>query len=149
MASTSIYITFIYKTLLHTSMMCESRGCGYWHEYPERGWIQFLIMRILYEKPMHGYQLLEEIKERSCGCHRLEPGSVYTLLRRMETRGLLESKWEKVEGGSDRRVYRLTDKGVEALKMGLISIVRRKNLFDDLVRFYHENFEKGGKGDGQ
>lgn len=61
-------------------------------------------MRVLYEKPMHGYQLLEEIEERSCGCHRLEPGSMYTLLRRMEERGLLESQWEKVEGGPDRRV---------------------------------------------
>ncbi|MEM1539729.1 MAG: PadR family transcriptional regulator [Candidatus Bathyarchaeia archaeon] len=78
--------------------------CGCWHECPERGWIQFLIMRVLYEKPMHGYQLLEEIEERSCGCHRLEPGSMYTLLRRMEERGLLESQWEKVEGGPDRRV---------------------------------------------
>ncbi len=128
--------------------MCGPRRhhCGCWHEYPERGWIQFLIMRVLYEKPMHGYQLLEEIEERSCGCHRLEPGSVYTLLRRMEERGLLESQWEKVEGGPDRRVYRLTGKGVEALKMGLASIVKRKRLFEDLVKFYHENFEKSGKG---
>jgi len=127
--------------------MCGPRGCGCWHEYPERGWIQFLIMRVLYEKPMHGYQLLEEIEERSHGCHKLEPGSIYTLLRRMEERGLLESKWEKVEGGPDRRVYRLTRDGIEALKMGLASIVKRKRLFEDLVNFYHENFEpaKGGE----
>jgi len=130
--------------------MCGPRGVsGCWHEYPERGWIQFLIMRILYEKPMHGYQLLEEIEERSCGCHRLEPGSIYTLLRRMEERGLLESRWEKVEGGPDRRVYRLTGKGVEALKMGLASIVRRKRLFEDLVKFYHENFERPEKERGE
>ncbi len=122
--------------------MCEPKSCGCWHEYPERGWIQFLIMRVLYEKPMHGYQLLEEIEQRSSGCHKLEPGSIYTLLRRMEERGLLESKWEKTEGGPDRRVYRLTSKGVEALKMGLTSIVKRKKLFEDLVNFYYENFEK-------
>jgi DNA-binding PadR family transcriptional regulator len=102
-------------------------------------------MRVLYEKPMHGYQLLEEIKERSCGCHRLESGSMYTLLRRMEERGLLKSQWEKVEGGPDRRVYELTSKGVEALKMGLTSIVKRKRLFEDLVKFYYENFEKPEK----
>jgi len=130
--------------------MCGLRGrrrC--WHEYPERGWIQFLIMRVLYEKPMHGYQLLKEIEERSCGCHRLEPGSIYTLLRRMEERGLLESKWEDVEGGPDRRVYSLTSEGVNALKMGLASIVKRQRMFEDLVKFYRENFEKtleGGMG---
>jgi PadR family transcriptional regulator, regulatory protein PadR len=126
--------------------MCQSRGCERWHEYPERGWIQFLIMRILYEKPMHGYQLLEEIEERSCGCHKLEPGSIYTLLRRMEERGLLESRWEKAEGGPDRRVYRLTSKGVEALKTGLTSIIKRRRLFEDLANFYYENFEKSLKG---
>jgi len=127
--------------------MCKSYSCGCWHHYPERGWIQFLIMRILYEKPMHGYQLLEEIKERSCGFHKLEPGSIYTLLRRMEEKGLLVSKWEKVEGNPDRRVYTLTAKGVEALKMGLASIIERKRLFDDLVKFYHENFEKTSGGE--
>ncbi|TDA29463.1 MAG: hypothetical protein DSO04_07605 [Hadesarchaea archaeon] len=122
--------------------MCGPGGCGCWHEYPERGWIQFLIMRVLYEKPMHGYQLLEEIESRSQGCHRLEPGSIYTLLRRMEERGLLESRWEKVRGGPRRRVYRLTGKGVEALRSGLTSIVKRRKLFEDLVNFYREKFEK-------
>ena len=95
---------------------------------------------------MHGYQLLEEIKIRSHGCHKLEPGSIYTLLRRMEERGLLESKWERVEGGPDRRIYKLTNKGVEALKMGLTSIVKRKRLFEDLMNFYHENFETAKDG---
>jgi len=126
--------------------MCNSNHCGCWHNYPERGWIQFLIMRILYEKPMHGYKLLEEIEERSCGCHKLEPGAIYTLLRRMEEKGLLKSKWEKIEGSLDRRVYSLTDKGVEALKMGLTSIVKRRKMFNDLIKFYHENFEKPEKG---
>jgi PadR family transcriptional regulator PadR len=129
--------------------MCGPSGCGCWHEYPERGWIQFLIMRVLYEKPMHGYQLLEEIEKTSQGCHKLETGSVYTLLRRMEERGLVKSKWEKVEGGLDRRVYMLTDKGVEALKMGLITIVKRKKLFEDLVNFYYENFKTPVKKGGE
>jgi DNA-binding PadR family transcriptional regulator len=106
-------------------------------------------MRVLYEKPMHGYQLLEEIEKTSQGCHKLETGSVYTLLRRMEERGLVKSKWEKVEGGLDRRVYMLTDKGVEALKMGLITIVKRKKLFEDLVNFYYENFKTPVKKGGE
>jgi len=105
------------------------------------------MLRILYEKPMHCYQLLEEIEQRSCGCHKLEPGSIYTLLRRMEERGLLESKWEKTEGGPDRRVYNVTKSGVEALRLGLKSIVQRKLLFDDLAHFYKEYFEKKNGGE--
>jgi len=109
--------------------------------FPERGWIKFLILRVLYEKPMHGYQLLEEIEKRSQGYHKLMPGSIYTILRRMEHRGLLRSEWEKVESGPDRRIYKLTDEGVALLKTGLESIARRRKLTDDLVKFYEKEFE--------
>jgi DNA-binding PadR family transcriptional regulator len=66
----------------------------------------------------------------------------------MEMRGLVESRWEKVEGGPERRVYRLTSKGVEALRMGLQSIVKRRRLFDDLVSFYYEKFEGAAREGG-
>jgi DNA-binding PadR family transcriptional regulator len=89
---------------------------------------------------------LEEIEKRSNGCHKLETGSIYTLLRRMEERGLVESRWEKVEGGPERRVYRLTSKGAEALRAGLTSIIKRRRLFEDLLNFYHEHFEESSKG---
>ena len=121
-------------------------GCGKdhcWHDYPERGWIQFLLLRILYEKPTYGYQLIEVLEEKSCGCHRLETGSIYTLLRRMEHRGLLESKWEHTEtSGPDRRIYKVTKMGNEALRTGLESINRRKAMMDDLAEFYEKNFLK-------
>jgi len=90
-----------------------------WHNYPEQSWIQFLILRILYEKPMHGYRLMEEMEARSCGCHKSMSGSMYTLLRRMEEKGLIESAWEKVEGGPDRRVYKVTKFGAEVLQKGV------------------------------
>jgi hypothetical protein len=32
--------------------------------FPERGWIQFLLLRVLYERPMHGYQLIGELEGR-------------------------------------------------------------------------------------
>jgi PadR family transcriptional regulator PadR len=120
---------------------CGQRHC--WHEYPERGWIQFLILRIIYEKPTYGYNVMEAFKERSLGSHRLETGSVYTLLRRMEGAGLLESEWEHSEkAGPDRRIYKVTKRGTEALRSGLESISRRKALMDDLTEFYRENFER-------
>jgi PadR family transcriptional regulator PadR len=125
-------------------------GCGQgysWHDYPERGWIQFLILRILYEKPTYGYQLLDELDIRSCGCHRLETGSIYTLLRRMEHRGLLESEWTRSETtGPGRRVYKVTEAGTEALKGGLESIAKRKTMMDDLTEFYKKHFMNGKQG---
>lgn len=102
-----------------------------------------MILRSLYEKPSYGYELIEAIEERSAGYHRLETGSIYTLLRRMEHRGLLESEWEQAETtGPNRRVYKVTKQGVEALKSGLESIAKRKSLMDDLTVFYAKNFMK-------
>ena len=115
---------------------CACAGAG--HAYPERGWIQFLILRILHEKSSYGYQLLEELEKRSGGYHKLMPGSIYTILRRMEHRGLLRSEWEKVESGPDRRLYRLTDEGVAVLRSGLEAVVSRRELTEDLVKFYEE-----------
>lgn len=113
------------------------------HSYPERGWIQFLILRILYENPMHGYRLLKELENRSFGCHRLEPGSIYTILRRMEARGLLTSKWERVETGPDKRIYKVTEAGSKILEEGLKTYVRRRALMEDMIAFYNKYFGKG------
>jgi len=121
--------------------MCGNGHCG--HRYPERGWIQFLLLRILYETPMHGYQLLEELGRRSFGCHRLEPGSIYTILRRMEAKGLLTSKWERVETGPDKRIYKVTEAGSKVLEEGLKTYVRRRALMEDMTAFYNKYFGKG------
>lgn len=125
-------------------------GCGKdhcWHSYPERGWIQFLILRILHENPTHGYELMRTLEERSCGCHRLETGSIYTLLRRMDDGGLLESEWTRSETtGPERRVYKVTERGTEALKSGLESIVKRKAMMDDLAEYYKKRFMKKEEG---
>jgi DNA-binding PadR family transcriptional regulator len=59
----------------------------------------------------------------------------------MEEKGLLTSKWEKGESGPDRRVYTVTEKGAEFLKAGLSTMVRRKQLFDDLIEFYERRFK--------
>lgn len=116
-------------------------GRGVPHRFPEAGWIQFLSLRLLYEKPMHGYQLMEELNRRGLvQPRRLESGSVYTILRRMEHRGLLSSEWERAESGPDRRIYRITENGVEVLRIGLEAMIRRKALMDDLVIFYREHF---------
>lgn len=106
--------------------------------------MQFLILRILYETPTYGYKVMEALEERSFGGYRLETGSIYTLLRRMERAGLLESEWEHAEG-PDRRVYKVTKRGAEALRSGLETISKRKMLMDDLTRFYRENFPQEGR----
>jgi len=75
-----------------------------------------------------------------------EPGALYTMLRRMEKRGLVTSKWEKKEAGADRRVYTLTEDGVRVLKEGLETMKRRRQLMDNLAQFYDVHFAETKEG---
>jgi DNA-binding PadR family transcriptional regulator len=108
---------------------------------PERGWVQFLILRFIYEKPTHGYQLIEDMESKGYVTPgRFKTGSIYTILNRMEHRGLLSSKQEKSEEGRIRRVYSITPKGTEILKRGLMGVLRRKKIMDKLTKFYYHHF---------
>jgi DNA-binding PadR family transcriptional regulator len=119
--------------------------------FPERGWIQFLVLRLLYERPKHGYQLIGELESRGyVAPGRFKTGSIYTILKRMEHRGLLSSEEGRSESGRPRKTYEVTPMGVEALKMGLRGVIRRKQVMDDLASFYREQFpdeEDGGRGE--
>jgi DNA-binding PadR family transcriptional regulator len=68
------------------------------------------ILTLLGEQPMHGYQIIQEITERSGGIWRPSPGSIYPTLSQLEDEGLVVG--EKQEG---KKVYRLTDEGREQL----------------------------------
>jgi PadR family transcriptional regulator PadR len=115
--------------------------------YPGRGLIQLLILRILYEKPSHGYQIMEELERITLKEYVPESGAVYTMLRRMEEKGIVASEWKKKESGSDRRVYRLTETGVKFLREGLEMVKRRRQLIDSLVQFYDKYFAEKTCGD--
>ena len=75
----------------------------------QRGDVAPLLLRLLQEKPMHGYEIISTLEERSHGLWRPSPGSVYPTLQMLEEEGLLRSA---EEGG--RKIYHLTKDGEEA-----------------------------------
>ena len=117
----------------------ESHNCG----YPEKRWLQFLILRIICEKSTYGYQIIKSIEEISQGRHIIKSGTMYTTLRRMEKEGLLKSSWKKNESGPDSREYEITKKGEEYLKTWLEMIIERKKMMNGMIEFYKKHF--GGK----
>lgn len=120
----------------------RGRAVHYHRSLPERGWIQFLLLRLLHEKPMHGYQIMEELERQGyVQPGRFQTGSVYTILKRMERRGLLRSHIELSDEDRERRIYSVTDKGEEALRRGLENILQRKKLMDDLMEYYKKRFQ--------
>ena len=131
--------------------MCDSDcGCerhegeGRCHRHrPERGWLQLLFLRLIHEKPVHGYQLMEELNGRGfVQPDRLEAGTVYTILRRMEQHGLVSSKWEEKASGPDRRVYTVTPDGEELLRQGIEAMLLRKVLIDELSAYYDSHLRR-------
>ncbi len=76
-----------------------------------RGDVRLAILALLNEEPMHGYQMIQEISERSGGRWQASPGSIYPTLQALEDEGLVRA--DKAEG---KRVYELTDAGREQVE---------------------------------
>jgi DNA-binding PadR family transcriptional regulator len=64
------------------------------------------VLALLLERPMHGYEIIQELDARTNGIWRPSPGSVYPTLQLLEDEGLIEAE---AEGG--RKSYHLTDAG--------------------------------------
>lgn len=76
-----------------------------------RGDVRVAILALLEERPMHGYEMMQELAERTHGLWRPSPGSLYPALQMLEDQGLVKS-----ESADGRRQFTLTDEGREHLK---------------------------------
>lgn len=101
--------------------------------------MQLIVLRVLYEKSLHGYGLLEVVNKFLEGRRKLKPGSLYTILRRMEQAGLLKSEWESTVG-PDRRVYALTEEGIERLSQGRRVVEAQRRVLEEMEEFYRTRF---------
>jgi DNA-binding PadR family transcriptional regulator len=85
------------------------------------GILKPLILNILMEKPMHGYEIMNEISRRTDGFWRPTAGSIYPALNSLVKDGYVERN-EMSQGQRVRQVYVLTDAGKMAIKdIGLLS----------------------------
>jgi DNA-binding PadR family transcriptional regulator len=82
-----------------------------------KGHLDTMLLAAVAEEPAHGYRIVERMRERSGGVFDLPEGTVYPALYRLESAGLLSSRWSQ-ESGRRRRVYRLTSRGRAALDAG-------------------------------
>ncbi len=78
-----------------------------------RGDVRLAVLSLLAERPMHGYEMMQELADRTKGLWRPSPGSLYPALQLLEDQGFVLS--ETSEG---RRQYTLTDQGRAELANG-------------------------------
>ena len=81
-------------------------GHGHGRGRARRGDVRAAALALLSERPMHGYEMIQELSARTNGIWRPSPGSIYPALQMLEDEGLIRSQQE---GG--KRLFELTDAG--------------------------------------
>ncbi len=81
-----------------------------------QGSLDLLVLKILSRRaPLHGYAIMTAIEEISGEVLRVEEGSLYPALHRMEEAGSIRATWITKDGGRRVRVYELTPQGRQQL----------------------------------
>ena len=81
-----------------------------------RGTLDFLVLKALTFGPQHGYGIARWLEGSSDDLLRIEEGSLYPALYRMEKRGWIRSEWGFSESNRRAKYYRLTARGLEQLE---------------------------------
>jgi PadR family transcriptional regulator, regulatory protein PadR len=86
-----------------------------------QGTLPLLILRTLATGPNHGFAISRRIQQISRSVLRVEQGSLYPALHRMEIDGLIESYWDTTENNRKARYYRLTRSGRADVPAGRVT----------------------------
>lgn len=83
----------------------------------KKGVLEILVLKLLSEEKKYGYQLINELKEKSKDLFVLKEGTLYPILYRLEDENLVESSWSEPKGKEiSRKYYQITDKGKQELE---------------------------------
>jgi PadR family transcriptional regulator PadR len=95
-----------------------------------RGALEMMILQSLRRQPMHGYALVQHIKQRSNELLQVEEGSLYPALQRMLKDNLVKAKWETSASNHKVRTYRITPAGIQHLE-------REVSSFEQMLKGIH------------
>lgn len=98
-----------------------------------RGIVEPLVLLLIAEIPMYGYQIIKEMEKRSQGYFKFTGSTIYSALRRLEKDGLVLSSWQQVAQKQKRRCYELTEKGYQILDKKLGEWRNFYNAFSKVV----------------
>lgn len=95
-----------------------------------RGALEMMILQSLRRQPMHGYALVQHIKQRSNELLQVEEGSLYPALQRMLKDNLVKAQWEISASNRRVRTYRITPAGIKHLE-------REVSSFEQMLKGIH------------
>jgi DNA-binding PadR family transcriptional regulator len=100
----------------------------------EQGDLKYVILRLLAEKPRHGYEIIKELEERFGGAYAPSPGTVYPTLTMLEDLGYARAMPE--EGG--RKIYEITEEGRKHLEEHSATV---DDIFERIAKFVEGFFD--------
>ncbi len=100
----------------------------------ESGDMKYVILKLLQDKPRHGYEVMKELEERMHGCYSPSPGTVYPTLQWLEDEGLVTAR--DVDG---KKVYEVTDAGRQFLQ-------EHRDVVDDIFERVREAVDRVAGG---
>lgn len=114
------------------------RGRGAWRARAgrvfEQGDLKYVVLRLLAEKPRHGYEIIKELEDRFGGSYAPSPGTVYPTLTMLEDLGYARAMPEE----SGRKIYEITDEGRKHLEEHSATV---DDIFDRIARFVEGFFD--------
>lgn len=91
-----------------------------------KGSTDSLLLYLIVQQPMYGYQIIKELEGRSKGYFKFKEGTLYPALHRLERVGLIAGKWRMLPSGQQRKYYHITDKG-------RLSLVEKMSQWQDFL----------------
>ena len=100
-----------------------------------QGTLALLVLRSLARESMHGYAIASHIQRVSKDVLRVEEGSLYPALHRMEQGGWIAAEWRLTENNRRARYYRLTSRGRKQLELEEKNWKRLTHAVTDVLNF--------------
>ena len=81
-----------------------------------RSGAQLMVLSLIQEKDRYGYEIIQELEERSENVFEMKEGTLYPILHRLENQGFLKSYKKVMENKRERKYYKITVFGLEQLE---------------------------------
>jgi PadR family transcriptional regulator PadR len=88
------------------------------------GALEMMVLRLLKQRPLHGYALVQRIQQASNNLLQVEEGSLYPTLQRLLKDGLVDAEWGVSATNRRVRIYRITREGTKHLGQEVSSFER-------------------------
>lgn len=98
-----------------------------------RGYVETIVLNVLSQGDSYGYAISKMINQMSDGAYELNEATLYTVFRRLEKQGAIQSYWGDETKGGRRKYYHLTDQGKKILVKEQQNWLFAKEILDILM----------------